>query len=212
MTQETKRAIKQLELLGKISPKKLRLAAEWKEDWQVLISTILSAQTRDETTIRVCEKLFKKFDSPKKLGDAPIRDIANIIRPVNYHRTKSKNIKASAKIISAKGIPEKIEDLIKLPGVGRKTANVYIAEFHKGAAIGVDTHVSFISQKLGWTKHKNPHKIEEDLRKLFPKRYWRRINYNLVRFGRTYNRRKQVEIINKLKMNHSTASLNILSS
>ena len=91
--------------------------------------------------------------------------------------------------------PHDILQLVTLPGVGRKTANVFVAEY--GApAIGVDTHVSYISQKLGWTKHKEPHKIESDLRKLFPKRYWQKLNRTLVRFGKTHmSRRKKDELL-----------------
>lgn len=195
---KTKRAINQLNKLNKLAPKDMRLAAEWPEDWQVLISTILSAQTKDETTIRICEILFKKFDSPEKLGSASLSEIKKIIRPINYHKTKAKNIKATAKIISLKKISQSVDELIKLPGVGRKTANVFLAEFHKKAAIGVDTHVSFVSQYLGWSKNKNPHKIEKDLEFLFPNKYWRRVNYIVVRFGRSYNRKKQIEILDKL--------------
>lgn len=179
----------------------MRLAAEWKQDWQVLISTILSAQTKDETTINVCKILFKKFNSPEKLKNAPLKVIKKIIRPVNYYKTKAKNIKSTAKIISKNGIPKEIENLILLPGVGRKTANVYLAEFHKKPAIGVDTHVARISSKLGWTKEKNKHKIETDLQTLFPVKRWRSINYILVRFGRSIgkNRKKEDEILNSLK-------------
>jgi endonuclease III len=197
---DSKKAIQQLKFLDKLAPKEMRLAAEWEKDWQVLISTILSAQTKDETTIKICEILFKEFDSPEKLRKASIKEIEKIIKPINYHKTKAKNIKATANLISKNGIPETIEELILFPGVGRKTANVFLAEYHKKAAIGVDTHVSFISQYLEWSKNKNPHKIEKDLENLFPKKYWNSVNYILVRFGRAYNRRQQKEILEKIKL------------
>lgn len=199
MNIKTIRAVKQLKALGKLAPKEMRLAAEWSKDWQVLISTILSAQTKDETTIRICEVLFERYGSPEKLSNATINNIKEIIRPINYHKTKAKNIKATAKLISKQGIPETVNELIKLPGVGRKTANVFLAEYHKKQTIGVDTHVSFISQYLGWSENKHPHKIEKDLEILFPKKYWNSVNYILVRFGREYNRKKQKEILDKLK-------------
>ncbi len=200
---DSETAIKQLKEIGKLAPKEMRLAAEWSEDWQVLISTILSAQTKDETTIRICEILFSKYSSPEKLGNASLNEIKKIIRPINYHKTKARNIKATANLISKRGIPESVEELMGLQGVGRKTANVFLAEFHKKAAIGVDTHVARISYKLGWTKNKDKYKIEKDLEKLFPRRYWRIINYILVRFGRSIgtNRKKEDEIIAKLKSN-----------
>ena len=202
MNKKTANAIKQLKKLDKISPKDMRLAAEWKKDWQVLISTILSAQTKDETTIKICEILFKKFNSTKKLGNASLVEIKKIIRPINYHKTKAKNIKSTAKMISKQGIPETVDELLVFPGVGRKTANVYLAEFHKKAAIGVDTHVGRLSYKLGWTKNFDKYKVEKDLEKLFPKRYWRRINYVLVRFGRSIgrNRKREDEILKKIKI------------
>jgi len=195
----SRKAIKQLNELSKLAPNGMRLAVEWKKDWQVLISTILSAQTRDETTIRVCEVLFKKFDSPKKLGKASLKTIEKIIHSVNYHKTKARNIRETAKIISKKGIPDSMDRLILLNGVGRKTANVFLAKYHKKATIGVDTHVARLSFKLGWTKNKDQYKIERDLKILFPKKYWGRINYTLVRFGRSIgkNRKEEDKILNK---------------
>jgi len=193
----SKLAVKQLKALGKLvdkHPEMLRLAAEgWDEDWKILISTILSAQTRDTKTIEVCEKLFKKYDSPKKLGSANLASIEKMIRSINYYKTKARHIKATAEMIDKIGIGDTVEDLIKFPGVGRKVANVYLAEAKDAAAIGVDTHVARISFKLGWTNSKNPHKIEKDLEKLFPKKYWNSINYILVSFGQTYGRSRKRE-------------------
>jgi endonuclease-3 len=195
----SKTAIRQLKALKKYTPNEsLRLAAEWNGKWKILIATILSAQTRDETTIKVCNKLFKKYTALKKLSKASLKDISKIIRPINYYKTKSFRILKTAKIISKKHngkIPAKREELLELPGIGRKVANVYLAEAHKENTIGVDTHVRRISKKLGWTKNDNPYKIEKDLEKLFPKKYWRVINYNVVRFGRSYwNRGKSGKI------------------
>ena len=89
---------------------------------------------------------------------------------------------------------------MNLPGVGRKVANVYLAEAHGAAVIGVDTHLSFVAQFLNWTYNRNPHKIEKDLEDLFPKRYWNSINYIIVSFGQIYNKREQIKIITKLKL------------
>jgi endonuclease III len=192
------KAIKQLRYLDKITPK-IRLAAEWKKPWQILISTILSAQSRDTKTIEISKILYKKYKTPKQLANAKFKDILKIIKPINYNRTKAKHIKETAQIISKKGIPKTTKELLELPGVGRKVANVYMAVAHKAPAIGVDTHVSRISQKLHWTKNKNPHKIEKDLEKLFPKSYWNSINYILVRFGQTHSRKQENEIFKRLK-------------
>jgi len=191
---DSKKAIKQLKALGKLTKgKKIRLAAEWKKPWHVLIATILSAQSRDSRTIVICDELFKKFKTPATLGAARVSSIEKIIRSINYYKTKARHIKESAKIIARDGLGKSVEDLVKLPGVGRKTANVYLAVVHKKAAIGVDVHVARISGKLGWTTEKNREKIEKDLMKLFPKRYWREINYALVRFGQTYGRSRKKE-------------------
>jgi endonuclease-3 len=198
----SKIAIKQLKLISR-NQKKMRLAAEsWKSPFQILISTILSARTRDETTIPVAEKLFKSYSSARKLGGAKMQNIQKIIRPVNFYKNKSKNIIACAKTLDLKfkgKVPVRIESLISLPGVGRKTANVFLSELGI-SAIGVDTHVSYISQKLGWTKNKNPHKIEQDLKKLFPRKYWSKVNSTLVRFGKTHtSRKKKDEILKEIK-------------
>jgi endonuclease-3 len=199
------KAIRQLgELKKYITDKEMRLAAEWPEKYQILIATILSAQTRDELTIKICDILFRKYKSMKSLSKARLFEVRKIIRPINYYKTKSKNIIKTAKIIESKfrgEIPEKIEELLELPGVGRKVANVYLVEAYKAPCIGVDTHVARLSMKLQWTKNKDRHKIEKDLEKLFPKRYWNSINYILVKFGRTYwtKGRREDEILNKIK-------------
>ena|SRR3989344_1847118 len=186
-------ALKQLKILDKCG-KKMRLAAEkWSNEFQTLISIILSARTKDETTIKVGTALFKKYPIAKKLSEAKLKEIEKIIKSVNFYKNKSKNIINCANILVKEyksKIPESFEELVKLSGVGRKTANVFLAEKGKNT-IGVDTHVSYISQALGWTKNKKPEKIEKDLEALFPKKYWNKINETLVRFGKTYTSRRE---------------------
>ncbi|MEK6917336.1 MAG: endonuclease III [Nanoarchaeota archaeon] len=199
---EQKTALKQLTILAK-KGRDMRLAAEqWKNSYETLISIILSARTRDETTIKIAHILFKKFPTAKKLANANIKSVQNIIRPVNFYRNKSRNIINCAKMLIEKYngvVPKTIEELITLPGVGRKTANVFIVE-HGEAGLGVDTHVHYISNYLGWTKNKSPHKVEEDLKNLFPKKYWSRVNATLVRFGKTHTSRKQKDkLLNGIK-------------
>lgn len=198
-------ALKQLNYLSKLG-NEMRLAAEeWKNNYQTLIAIELSARTRDEVTIEVCKKLFKTFPTAKSLSNAKIKDIEKLIRPVNFYKNKSKNISNCAKslVMNFKSkVPETIDELITLPGVGRKTANVFLTEIGK-LGLGIDTHVSYCSQKLGWTKNKNPHKIENDLKKLFPKKYWNKVNSTLVRFGKTHTSKKQkdklLEEVKKIK-------------
>lgn len=192
---ESKTAIKQLEFIEKHpSIRKMRLAAEsWGSDFQTLIAIILSARTLDETTIAVCKKLFEEYPTQKELASASLNDIERIITPINFYQNKARYlINCSRDILEKyKGkVPHDLEKLTALPGVGRKTANVFLAE-KGGDNIGVDTHVSYISQKLGWTKNKDPDKIEKDLLNLFPKNYWGRINSALVRFGKSHTSRIQ---------------------
>jgi len=188
-----KTALKQIKFMESHS-KEMRLAAEdWTSDFRILISTIMSARTRDEKTIPVSKELFKKYPNIKKLAVAKLSDVEKIIKPINFYKTKSKNIiNCSKQIIDLYNgkIPESVEELTKLSGVGSKTANVFLSEVGYDA-IGVDTHVAYISKKLGWTKNKNPKKIEDDLKKLFSKEKWSVVNPVLVRFGKTHTSRKQ---------------------
>jgi endonuclease-3 len=200
---DSQKAVRQLKEMEKLSHAGIRLAAEeWKEDWQTLISTMLSARTRDETTIVVSTKLFKKYNSPKALASASLKDIQNMIYSVNFYRNKSKNVSACAKALVKDyngKVPHDFDKLIKLPGVGRKTANVFLSEVGKHT-IGVDTHVGYISKYLGWTKHTDQKKVEEDIKRLFPHRHWGIVNRILVRFGKTHrSRRKENELLDKLK-------------
>jgi len=187
-----KKEIRQLRKLKKLG-KNLRLAAEWKKPWQSLISTILSARTRDNKTIAVSNVLYKRYGSVRKLSKARKSDVAKIIRPINFYKGKTKRIIACAKMLIKEHngkVPKDFDELVKLPGVGRKTANVFLAHQGKGR-IGVDTHVKYISNKLGWTKSHKQEKVEEDLKKRFPRKYWRKLNYILVRFGQSYRGKKE---------------------
>lgn len=188
---DSKQAISQLKAIEKLVSSEMLMAADWTKPWQSLISTIMSARTRDETTIAVSKRLYKYYPTLQKLSSANIRDVKKIIKPVNYYKTKAKHILETARRLEKlKKIPHNFDFLLTLPGVGRKTANVFLAVQDK-PAIGVDTHVGYLSQLLGWTKHSKPHQIEADLKKLFPRKYWISINYILVRFGRTFKTRKQ---------------------
>ena len=199
---DSKKAIRQLNALRQ-NGSDMRLAAEsWKNDYEILISTILSARTRDEVTIPVAEKLFKRFPAPAKLAKADIKEIQKSIRPINFYKNKSKSILNCAKEIIKHHdgkIPHDFEKLLTLPGVGRKTANVFLNEIGHDA-IGVDTHLGYISNYLGWTQNKNPHKIENDLKILFPKKHWSQLNSVTVRFGKTYtSRRKKDALLKEIK-------------
>ncbi len=191
--EKTAKPLRQLRALSRKS-RKMRLAAEaWDAPWKTLIATMMSAQSRDETTIPIAQELFRKYPSLKSLAAARYSGVLSALRSLNYNRTKAKNVIACANALMLEHggeVPEDFGKLIALPGVGRKTANVFLSE-RGHDAIGIDTHAAYISQKLGWTRHRNPEKIEADLQRLFPKRYWKIINPTLVRFGKTYTGRKE---------------------
>ncbi len=182
-----------------------RLAGEgWKYDWQTLIVTIMSAQSRDETTIPIAENLFKKYDILEKLANAKYVDVFDILRSLNYNKTKSKNVIAAAKfmIMEFNGkTPDNIEDLVKIPGVGRKTANLVITEVHEKDGITVDTHVFRISNVLGLVKTRNPTETEYELMKIAPKKYWSRINRVFVLWGKEVRGRDKKKLLEKIEYN-----------
>ncbi len=179
-----------------------RLAGEgWEHEWQTLIATIMSAQSRDETTIPIAEELFRKYKTLEKLGKARYSDVFNIFRSLNYNKTKAKNVIAAAKFIINEfngKIPDNIEELIKIPGVGRKTANLVLTEVHDKDGITVDTHVHRISNVLGIVKTNNPHQTEIELQKISPKKYWSRINRILVLWGKEVPGRDKKRLLREL--------------
>src|SRR3989344_4903213 len=194
--------LKQLKLLEQNTSEKRLAAEDWKEPWQTLIATAMSARTKDSTTIPIANELFSKYNTVEKLSKAKIKDVEKIIRQVNYHKTKSRNVINCAKMLMKEyngKVPLDFDKLVELPGVGRKTANVFLSEQGKDA-IGVDTHLMYVSRRLGWSKNSKPERIEEDLKRLFPKKHWSSLNPILVRFGQTNtNRKKKDEILEKIK-------------
>jgi len=187
---------------NKYSASSKRLAGDdWEKDWQTLIATILSAQTRDETTIPVAEALFKRYKTINALSKSRYDDVLKIIQRVNFSPAKAKNIIASAKylveIYNSK-VPETIEELIKMPGVGRKTANLVITEVYKKEGICVDTHVHRISNVLGLVKTKNPKETEFALMNIAPKKYWSRINRIFVLWGKDTPGRDKKRLLENL--------------
>ncbi len=187
----------------KYAGSKKRLAGEgWKKPWQVVIVTIMSAQSRDETTIPIAEKLFSKYGSVGSLAKAKKSDVLRIFKGLNYNKTKAKHVVEAAKMIKKefKGkVPDEIDDLVKLPGVGRKTANLVITEVHKKPGITVDTHVHRISNVFGFVKTKTPHQTELALMKLAPRKYWGRINRTFVLWGKDVPGRDKKRFLKKLE-------------
>ncbi len=192
-------AIRQLRALENFEVRAgMRLAAEsWNDEWKTLIATIMSAQSRDETTIVIAEKLFNKFNTLAKLSRAKYSDVLKIFSGLNYNKTKAKNVINCAKQIVENysgDVPHDFSKLIALSGVGRKTANVFLSEYGHDE-LAVDTHVFQIARKLKWSSAKTREGVEKDLRVLFPRRFWKKVNPALVRFGKTHTSRKEKEKI-----------------
>ncbi len=181
---------------------KKRLAAEgWKEEWQTLIATIMSAQSRDETTIPIAERLFEKYPTLENLASANYEDVLLTLKSMNYNRTKAKNVIAAARFLVKKyrgKIPDTIEELVEIPGVGRKTANLVLSEVHNKDSITIDTHCHRILNVLGIVKTKNPYETEKAMMKVAPKKDWSKINRILVLWGKKIRGRDRKKILAKL--------------
>ena len=155
---------------------------------ELLVATVLSAQCTDKQVNQVTPVLFKRFKTPAEFARAPLSAIEQFIRPTGFFHNKAKNIKNCAKALLEKHegkIPQTLEELVKLPGVGRKTANVVLGAAFGIPGIVVDTHVARISNRLGLTADKNPLKIERDLMDLIPRPGWNDFCLRLIFFGRS---------------------------
>ncbi len=155
---------------------------------QILIATILSAQCTDEKVNQVTPALFKKYPTAQAFASAVQAELEEEIRSTGFFRNKTRSIIGASKKIGedfAGVVPDKMEDLISLPGVARKTANIVLSSaFRKAEGIAVDTHVRRLAQRLGLSKEKDPDKIEKDLMAIVPKEDWLDFNYMLVNHGR----------------------------
>lgn len=164
-----------------------RLAAETRShSFKILIACILSLRTRDETAAQASERLFVISDSPVSMADLDLNKIEKTIFPVGFYRTKAKQIRAMSKQICEEfqgTVPHDIEALLKLPGVGRKTANLVRTVGYNKSGICVDIHVHRICNRLGYVATKNPDETEVALRQKLPKKYWKTFNSLLVSFG-----------------------------
>ena len=156
--------------------------------FEMMIAVMLSAQCTDERVNKTTPELFEKYGTPEKLANAKLEEIEKIIHPCGFYKNKSKNIIAcSKKILSDFNgiVPDNMNDLQSLPGVGRKSANVIMLEaFKNPQGIAVDTHAKRISNKIGFSKQSEPEKIEKDLLKQIPKEYYYDVNHLLVWHGR----------------------------
>jgi endonuclease-3 len=165
-----------------------RTALRFESPLQILVATILSAQCTDEKVNQITPALFRKYPTPYDFASADPKVLEQEIRPTGFFRNKTKSIiGASKKIVEDFGgkVPDNMEDLVSLPGVARKTANIVLSSsFQKAEGIAVDTHVRRLSQRLGLSKEQDPDKIERDLMEIIPKEDWLDFNYMLVNHGR----------------------------
>ena len=160
--------------------------AETGGPFSILIGTILSARTKDESTTKVVKSLFLKYKNAKELANAKLKDVEKIIKPIGFYHVKSKRIIEVSQIIQSQYdgiVPDDLDTLIKLPGVGRKTANCVLVYAYEKPAIPVDIHVHRISNRLGLVDTKTPEDTEQELMKKIPKKYWIEINDTFVMYG-----------------------------
>jgi len=165
-----------------------RCFLHYKTPFQLLCSVILSAQCTDERVNMVAPGLFKAFPTPEKLAKAKNNEVEALIKSTGFYKNKAKNLIGCAQTLLSlyRGkMPKSIEEMVKIPGVGRKTANVVLGEVYGiSEGITVDTHVTRLSNRLGWTKHQDAVKIERDLMKFVPKEEWLFISHRLIQHGR----------------------------
>lgn len=157
-------------------------------DWQLLLAIMLSAQSTDKQVYEVLPRLWDRFSSLELMADAPLEEIEDCIRSIGLYKSKAKNMKqCSNQIITEYNgkVPTTIDELVKLAGVGRKTATLFLADAYGIPGVTVDTHVLRIAKRLGWAVGKNPVEVEIELMQVLPKEHWNRINFQLIYHGRS---------------------------
>jgi endonuclease-3 len=163
------------------------IALRFRSDVELLVSVMLSAQTTDVNVNRVTETLFRKYHRPEDYLAVPVEELENDIRPTGFFRQKTKSIRGTMKMLIEDfdgEVPRTLDELTRLPGVARKTANVVASELGDTQGIVVDTHVRRLSQRLGFTRQDDPVKIERDLQRLVPREYWGVFPHLLIWHGR----------------------------
>jgi len=163
------------------------IALRFRNDLELLVSVMLSAQTTDVNVNRVTPSLFRKYRRPEDYLAVPVEELENDIRPTGFFRQKARALRGTTRMLIEEfdgRVPRKLEELVRLPGVARKTANVVASELGHTQGIVVDTHVRRLSQRLGLTKQDDPVKIERDLQKIVPREYWGVFPHLLIWHGR----------------------------
>jgi endonuclease-3 len=162
-------------------------AVVWHDDpFRVLMATVLSQRTKDQNTRKAAESLFSKYKTPEEIAGAPLRDLERLVKPSGFYKVKARRIRDISRQIASDfhgKVPRKREDLLRLEGVGPKTAGCVQVYGFNDYALPVDTHVHRISNRLGLVKTRTPEETEPRLKEAIPKRHWREINLLMVRFG-----------------------------
>ncbi len=157
-------------------------------DWQLLTAIMLSAQSTDKQVDEVLPSLWERFPDIEAVMQASVEEVENAIKSIGLYKVKARNIKKCCEKLWKeydKKVPKKIEELVGLPGVGRKTATLFLADAYGVPGVTVDTHVFRISRRIGWAEGKNPAQVEKELMKALPEEHWNRINFQLIYHGRS---------------------------
>ena len=158
------------------------------EDWQLLTAIMLSAQSTDKQVDEVLPGLWKKFPDLEAVMLASVEEVENAIKSIGLYKVKAKNIKKCCERLwkeHDKKVPKSMDELVELPGVGRKTATLFLADAYGVPGVTVDTHVFRISKRIGWAEGKNPVQVEKELMKVLPREHWNRLNFQLIYHGRS---------------------------
>lgn len=186
---EKRRAAKILGALKRLFPN-AKMILRYRNNWELLVAVELSAQCTDKKVNEVTRRLFGKYRTLDAYVRARPREFERDIYETGFYRNKSKNILAAAKLVRntyGGKLPRTMADMITIPGVGRKTANIILGNAYGIVeGIAVDTHVQRLARRLGLSRHENPEKIEQDLMALFPKKEWFKLTYRLIEYGRKY--------------------------
>lgn len=156
-------------------------------DWQLLLAIMLSAQSTDKQIYAVLPSLWERFSKIEQMAKAPVEEIEQYIQSIGLYKSKAKNMKKCCQQIIEEfdgRVPMTVDELVKLAGVGRKSATLFLADAHDIPGVTVDTHVLRIAQRLGWAKGHTPVKVEKELMEILPKENWNRINFQLIYHGR----------------------------
>ncbi len=191
--QRRKKAEEILQKLDALYPQ-ARCSLDYGNAFQLLVATVLSAQCTDERVNAVTPSFFQRFPTPQAVVQGSVEEIERLIHPTGLYRNKARNIWNACRLLVERyggHIPQTLEDLVQLPGIGRKSANVILGNAFGLAALPVDTHVTRVSRRLGLTDRTDPERIEQDLCALFPPEAWTRLSHQLIQHGRRVCRARQ---------------------